>query len=299
MPPDGRAKLQLHDTGDPSQLFQQFIAKKRALQELETRPGTSEDTKYAITPEILRVLQRAHALAQHHDRTRLALYLPRPGGAPEHPGPDPPWVPAEILKEAVWTVRADDSSLSYETLVAATAVVVPTAPPPPPPNDELRQRLDQLRFQQERRDYDALTRNVTFRRQEEREREPLSGFLFQAGLGVDLLVMVFAGALIGYYLAQWNGWSPQARWISAAAGLSVMVVVEGLLVVIKFGKVDQAVVDTANRRKAGAPVAPLSVPHSTPSTPSPANPFAPSAPSATAPSADTPSDAPLDSKKDR
>ncbi len=40
----------------------------------------------------------------------------------------------------------------------------------------------------------------------------MSGFLFQAGLGVDMLVMVFAGALIGYYFAEWNGWSPASRF---------------------------------------------------------------------------------------
>ena len=48
-------------------------------------------------------------------------------------------------------------------------------------------------------------------RHDHRDREPMSSFMFQAGLGADMLMMVFAGALIGYYFAQWKGYQPSTR----------------------------------------------------------------------------------------
>eukprot|EP00668_Euglena_longa_P041171 GGOE01054182.1.p3 GENE.GGOE01054182.1~~GGOE01054182.1.p3 ORF type:complete len:275 (+),score=88.98 GGOE01054182.1:1109-1933(+) len=253
MPSSSPGDLYLRPTADPTDLLREFREKRRIFQEMQTRKAGEGDVKFVQTAEMRKVLQRAHQLAQHHERTRFTLYLPQERGTDGEPNDaDPAWVPAEVLREAVWLVKAEDEDLSYEELVAAAQTIIPKQRPQQP-NEELQKRLAKLRFEQEQREYDTMTKNVAFRRQAERDREPLSSFMMQAGLGLDMLLMVFAGALIGYYFAKWNEWSPTARLISAAAGVSAMVVVEGVLMVIKFGKADEA--QTAKQKRPDATAA--------------------------------------------
>eukprot|EP00906_Rhabdomonas_costata_P017244 RCo024876 len=214
----------------------------------EAEPAKAEATEKAkfwvMNPEIRRIVDQAYRHSfDREERTRFAIYLSSPESrarAEALSDPQPEYISDAVLKEAVEVAEVDKASRAslYSSLTSGTTTIVPVVRPNPH-KDELEARLQKLRFRYEQSQYDRLTSSVTYREQAERDREPLSAFWNQLGLGLDMQVMVLCGALIGYGIGQVKGWDVQTRWILAAAGTVLMIVVEGILFVIKFGRMDR------------------------------------------------------------
>ncbi|KAI5057258.1 hypothetical protein GOP47_0027273 [Adiantum capillus-veneris] len=168
------------------------------------------------TPTIQEVLQSASNTALH------SLHRDDP-------------VPYKLLRDA-WFAASPSARPPWRHLLAGSTFVF-KIPQPREKSDELKARLARLQDVAERKAYDDLVKDVIPRQFD--EMEYFSSYRNQLGFGLHVVVLMFTGYLVGYFLfrSQFGGSSV----LHAAGGISGMVVamlIETVLFIIRATSID-------------------------------------------------------------
>lgn len=138
-------------------------------------------------------------------------------------------VPYTAIRD-IWFQIEPSRRPKFSRLLAGASVVLPS-PKPREKSKELKDRLERLQEMADRKEYDALVRDVSLKKQ---DQQYFSSFKDQLGYGLHVIVIMFTGYLVGYAsFRALFGHNPVMNAAGGICGLVSAMLLETLLFIIR------------------------------------------------------------------
>lgn len=138
-------------------------------------------------------------------------------------------VPYTAIRD-IWFQIEPSRRPKFSRLLAGASFVLPS-PKPREKNKELKDRLERLQEMADRKEYDALVRDVSLKKE---DRQYFSSFKDQLGYGLHVIVIMFVGYLVGYAsFRALFGHNPIMNAAGGICGLVSAMLLETVLFIIR------------------------------------------------------------------
>lgn len=138
-------------------------------------------------------------------------------------------VPYTAIRD-IWFQIEPSRRPKFSRLLAGASFVLPS-PKPREKSKELMDRLERLQEMADRKEYDALVRDVSLKKQ---DQQYFSSFKDQLGYGLHVIVIMFTGYLVGYAsFRALFGHNPVMNAAGGICGLVSAMLLETLLFIIR------------------------------------------------------------------
>lgn len=138
-------------------------------------------------------------------------------------------VPYTAIRD-IWFQIEPSRRPKFSRLLAGASFVLPS-PKPREKSKELKDRLERLQEMADRKEYDALVRDVSLKKQ---DQQYFSSFNDQLGYGLHVIVLMFTGYLVGYAsFRALFGHDPVMNAAGGICGLVSAMLLETLLFIIR------------------------------------------------------------------
>lgn len=138
-------------------------------------------------------------------------------------------VPYTAIRD-IWFQIEPSRRPKFSRLLAGASFVLPS-PKPREKSKELKDRLERLQEMADRKEYDALVRDVSLKKQ---DQQYFSSFKDQLGYGLHVIVIMFTGYLVGYAsFRALFGHNPVMNAAGGICGLVSAMLLETFLFIIR------------------------------------------------------------------